>query len=173
VGTASSSRNPKAVIARPRRQQHLCKTRSGNARGRTRLACESFGSGGPNFGGGRGFAAGAIFLRSRLDARSEPDAVQRSKNRLWDSRLRQEMESIRSHTGDTVCHLFGLALEASRAIRQAEVGASQTMLVRTQECFGIWPQCRRRHSLWLSPVRSLARRRGALGRKGDAAHPLV
>ena len=31
-------------------------------------------------------------------------------------------------------------VEASRAIRQAEVGASQTMLVRTQECFGIRPQ---------------------------------
>jgi hypothetical protein len=34
----------------------------------------------------------------------------------------------------------GIDVEASRAIRQAEVGASQTMLVRTQECFGIWPQ---------------------------------
>src|SRR5690348_4627777 len=34
---------------------------------------------------------------------------------------------------------FGIIMdvEASRAIRQAEVGASQTMLVRTQECFGI------------------------------------
>ena len=37
---------------------------------------------------------------------------------------------------------FGVIMdvEASRAIRQAEVGASQTMLVRTQECFGIRPQ---------------------------------
>src|SRR6516165_9391381 len=37
---------------------------------------------------------------------------------------------------------FGIIMdvEASRAIRQAEVGASQTMLVRTQECFGIRPQ---------------------------------
>jgi len=37
---------------------------------------------------------------------------------------------------------FGIIMdvEASRAIRQAEVGASQTMLVRTHECFGIRPQ---------------------------------
>lgn len=37
---------------------------------------------------------------------------------------------------------FGIIMdvEASRAIRQAEVGASQTMIVRTQECFGIRPQ---------------------------------
>jgi hypothetical protein len=37
---------------------------------------------------------------------------------------------------------FGIIMdvEASRAIRQAEVGASQTMLVRTQKCFGIRPQ---------------------------------
>ena len=37
---------------------------------------------------------------------------------------------------------FGIIMdvEASRAIRQAEVGASQTMLVRTQECFDIRPQ---------------------------------
>jgi len=37
---------------------------------------------------------------------------------------------------------FGIIMdvEASRAIRQAEVDASQTMLVRTQECFGIRPQ---------------------------------
>src|SRR3974390_1218557 len=36
---------------------------------------------------------------------------------------------------------FGIIIdvEASRAIRQAEVGASQTMIVRTQECFGIRP----------------------------------
>ena len=36
---------------------------------------------------------------------------------------------------------FGIIMdvEASRAIRQAEVGASQTMIVRTQECFGIRP----------------------------------
>jgi hypothetical protein len=34
---------------------------------------------------------------------------------------------------------FGIIMDvdASRAIRQAEVGASQTMLVRTQECFDI------------------------------------
>jgi len=37
---------------------------------------------------------------------------------------------------------FGIIMdvEPSRAIRQAEVGASQTMIVRTQECFGIRPQ---------------------------------
>jgi hypothetical protein len=37
---------------------------------------------------------------------------------------------------------FGIVMdvEASRAIRQAEVGASQTMLVRTEECFGIRPR---------------------------------
>jgi transposase len=37
---------------------------------------------------------------------------------------------------------FGIIMdvEASRAIRQAEVGASQTMIVRTQECFGVRPQ---------------------------------
>ncbi len=31
-------------------------------------------------------------------------------------------------------------VEASRAIRQAEVGASQTMIERTEECFGIKPE---------------------------------
>ena len=37
---------------------------------------------------------------------------------------------------------FGIIMdvEPSRAVRQAEVGASQTMIVRTQECFGIRPQ---------------------------------
>ena len=30
-------------------------------------------------------------------------------------------------------------VEASRAIRQAEVGASQTMIERTEACFGIKP----------------------------------
>jgi transposase len=36
---------------------------------------------------------------------------------------------------------FGIIMdvEASRAIRQAEVGASQTMIERTEECFGIKP----------------------------------
>ena len=36
---------------------------------------------------------------------------------------------------------FGVIMdvEASRAIRQAEVGASQTMIERTEECFGIKP----------------------------------
>ncbi len=36
---------------------------------------------------------------------------------------------------------FGIIVdvEASRAIRQAEVGASQTMIERTEECFGIKP----------------------------------
>jgi hypothetical protein len=36
---------------------------------------------------------------------------------------------------------FGIIMdvEASRAIRQAEVGASQTMIERTQACFGITP----------------------------------
>jgi transposase len=40
---------------------------------------------------------------------------------------------------------FGIIMdvEASRAIRQAEVGASRTMIVRAQECFGIRP-------LWLA-----------------------
>jgi hypothetical protein len=31
-------------------------------------------------------------------------------------------------------------LEASRAVRQAEVGASRTMIKRTQACFGIKPE---------------------------------
>ena len=31
-------------------------------------------------------------------------------------------------------------VEASRAIRQAEVGASQTMIERTEACFGIKPE---------------------------------
>ena len=31
-------------------------------------------------------------------------------------------------------------VEASRAIRQAEVGASQTMIERTEACFGIRPK---------------------------------
>jgi hypothetical protein len=36
---------------------------------------------------------------------------------------------------------FGVIMdvEASRAIRQAEVGASQTMIERTEACFGIKP----------------------------------
>ena len=64
---------------------------------------------------------------------------------------------------------FGIIMdvEASRAIRQAEVGASQTMLVRTQECFGIRPMARRRHSLWLSPEPRLARQHA----RDRAAHP--
>jgi IS5 family transposase len=32
-------------------------------------------------------------------------------------------------------------VEASRAIRQAELGASQTMILRTAACFGIKPEC--------------------------------
>jgi hypothetical protein len=37
---------------------------------------------------------------------------------------------------------FGIIMdvEASRAIRQAEVGASQTMIERTEACFGIKPE---------------------------------
>jgi hypothetical protein len=37
---------------------------------------------------------------------------------------------------------FGVIMdvEASRAIRQAEVGASQTMIERTEACFGIKPE---------------------------------
>jgi hypothetical protein len=37
---------------------------------------------------------------------------------------------------------FGVIMdvEASRAIRQAEVGAAKTMIERTQECFGIMPE---------------------------------
>ena len=31
-------------------------------------------------------------------------------------------------------------VEASRAIRQAEVGAAKTMIERTEECFGIKPE---------------------------------
>ncbi len=40
---------------------------------------------------------------------------------------------------------FGIIMdvEASRAIRQAEVGASQTMIERTEACFGIKPECSR------------------------------
>jgi len=55
---------------------------------------------------------------------------------------------------------FGIIMdvEASCAIRQAEVGASQTMLVRTQECFGIRPQWLAGDAvLWLSPKPRLAR----------------
>jgi len=40
---------------------------------------------------------------------------------------------------DVKCGII-MDVEASRAIRQAEVGAAQTMIVRTQECFGIRPQ---------------------------------
>jgi hypothetical protein len=46
---------------------------------------------------------------------------------------------------------FGIIMdvEASRAIRQAEVGASQTMIERTEASFGIKP-ARSGHRLWLS-----------------------
>jgi len=37
---------------------------------------------------------------------------------------------------------FGIIIdvEASRAIRQAEVGAAKTMIAQTEECFGLKPQ---------------------------------
>ena len=48
---------------------------------------------------------------------------------------------------------FGIIVdvEASRAIRQAEVGAAKTMIERTEECFDLKPRlpCRR-YGLWLS-----------------------
>lgn len=33
----------------------------------------------------------------------------------------------------------GTDVEASRAIRQAEVGSAGTMIARTQDRFGLWP----------------------------------
>jgi hypothetical protein len=42
-------------------------------------------------------------------------------------------------------------VEASRAIRQAEVGASQTMIARTEACFGIKPE-------WLAADTRLAKK---------------
>jgi transposase len=36
-------------------------------------------------------------------------------------------------------HAVIIDVEASRAIRQAEVGAARTMIARTQDCFGLWP----------------------------------
>ena len=39
-----------------------------------------------------------------------------------------------------VKHGIIVDVEASRAIRQAEVGASRTMLKRTEACFGIKPE---------------------------------
>ena len=36
-------------------------------------------------------------------------------------------------------HAVIVDVEASRAIRQAEVGSARTMLDRTQERFGLWP----------------------------------
>ena len=48
-------------------------------------------------------------------------------------------------------------VEATRAIRQAEVGASRTMLERTEERFGLKPGLsRRRHRLWVSEKPRLA-----------------
>jgi hypothetical protein len=35
---------------------------------------------------------------------------------------------------------FGVIVEASRAIRQAEVGAAKTMIERTEERFGLKPE---------------------------------
>ena len=37
-------------------------------------------------------------------------------------------------------HAVIVDVEASRAIRQAEVGAARTMIERTQDRFGLWPQ---------------------------------
>ena len=57
---------------------------------------------------------------------------------------------------------FGIIMdvEASRAIRQAEVGASQTMIERTEACFGIKPEwLAARHRLWLSRQPRLAGQR--------------
>ena len=49
---------------------------------------------------------------------------------------------------------FGIIMdvEASRAIRQADVGASRTMIQRTEDCFGIKPD----YSLWLGCQSGLA-----------------
>ena len=57
---------------------------------------------------------------------------------------------------------FGIIMdvEASRAIRQAEVGAAKTMIDRTEECFGIKPEAARgRHGLWLGAESQLAGQR--------------
>jgi transposase len=53
---------------------------------------------------------------------------------------------------------FGIIMDvkASRAIRQAEVGAAKTMIERTQERFGIKPT-------FLLPIRPMARRRHSTG----------
>ena len=37
-------------------------------------------------------------------------------------------------------HAVIVDVEASRAIRQAEVGAARTMIERTQDRFGLWPE---------------------------------
>ena len=53
---------------------------------------------------------------------------------------------------------FGIIMdvEASRAIRQAEVGASQTMIERTEACFGIKPA-------WLAGTPPMARPPTSIG----------
>jgi len=64
---------------------------------------------------------------------------------------------------------FGIIMdvEASRAIRQAEVGASQTMIERTEACFGIKPE-------WLAADTAMARPPTSIGSsmsKGCATCP--
>ena len=67
---------------------------------------------------------------------------------------------------------FGIIMdvEASRAIRQAEVGASQTMIERTEACFGIKPAWLAGDTrLWLGPQPRLVGQPA-----GDRAHvPVV
>jgi hypothetical protein len=52
-------------------------------------------------------------------------------------------------------HAVIVDVEATTAVRQAEVGAAQTMLTRTAETFGLWPD--RRHGLRLGGDARLAR----------------
>ena len=56
---------------------------------------------------------------------------------------------------------FGIIMdvEASRAIRQAEVGAAQTMIERTEACFGINQMARGGQRLWFGLQPRLAGQR--------------
>ena len=61
---------------------------------------------------------------------------------------------------------FGVIMdvEASRAIRQAEVGAAKTMIERTEERFGLKHRARAvgsRYGLWIGGKPQLARQRQA------------
>jgi transposase len=64
-------------------------------------------------------------------------------------------------------HAVIVDVEATTAVRQAEVGAAQTMLTRTAERFGLWPE--RRHGLRFGSHARLAR----AGAGDRTAHPGV